>query len=260
MPSRSGGLVGGHLFGSGFRECGDEGVEQFARQPSVNCRHRPRIAEPEAEELMRVDLALLAVDLVGDDHHGNVAPLQHFRDACVFFGDPGRDVDDEQHEIRAAHRGLGLGRHLGRERGRLGREAGLARSQPASGVDEHERAPVPFGNQLAPIARDAGPLFHDRGALTDDPVHERRLADVGAPDHRDARHDSGIDHVSLIAIQLERARRRRSRRPRPGAATRPQSRRRGSNRVTASRPAGDSGDRRAARRARPRRRRPRATR
>ena len=127
---------------------------------------------------------------------GTVAALQHPRDARVFFGDPGRDVDDKQHEVGRADRGLGLRGHLGRERGRLGGEPGFARPQPTAGVDEHERAAVPLGNELAPVAGDARPLFHDRGALADDAVHERRLADVGASDHGNARHDSGVDHFS----------------------------------------------------------------
>ena len=68
----------------------------------------PRLAEPEPQELVDVDLALLAVDLVDHDHHGHVAALQHPGDARVLLGDAGRDVDDEQHEIGGAHRGLGL--------------------------------------------------------------------------------------------------------------------------------------------------------
>ena len=77
MPSRSAVVVGGHLFGRRLRQRGDDRVEQLARQPTVDRRHRPRIAETEPQELVDVGLALLAVDLVDDDDHRNVAALQH---------------------------------------------------------------------------------------------------------------------------------------------------------------------------------------
>ena len=149
-------------------------------------RDRPRLAEPEPHELMRVDLALLAVDLVDDDHHRHVAALQDARDARVFFGDAGRDVDDEQDEIGGADRGFRLRGDLRRERGGLGGEPGFARTQPTAGVDEHERAPVPLGDELAAVAGDARAFLDDRGALADDAIDERRLADVRAADDRDA--------------------------------------------------------------------------
>ena len=161
---------------------------------------------------MRVDLAVLGVDLVDDEHHRHVAALQHLRDARVFFGDAGGHVDDEQHEVGGAHCRLGLRGHLGGERGRLGREPGFAGTQPAAGVDEHERAAVPFGRELAAVARHARTLFDDGGARADDPVHERRLADVRTTDHRDARQLTGAHHDTLVVGRRRaRARRRRSR-------------------------------------------------
>ncbi len=91
----------------------------------------------------------------------------------------------KQHHVGAAD---GFGRlraHLRRERRLLAGEAGVAFGQPPAGVDDAETAADPLRRELAPVARDAGALFDDRGAPADDAVHERRLADVRAPDDRD---------------------------------------------------------------------------
>ena len=55
----------------------------------------------------------------------------------------------------------------------------------AAGVDQRERAPVPLGLELLAVARDPGPLVHDRLARLREPVDERRLADVRVADDRD---------------------------------------------------------------------------
>ncbi len=117
---------------------GDEGVEQFARQPAVNRRHRHRIAEAEPLERPDVGLAPLVVDLVRHHDHGRLCPLQQLGDLGVLVGDPGRHVDDEEHDIGHAH---GLGRlraHFRGEHRLLAREPGLALGEPPPGVDDTE--------------------------------------------------------------------------------------------------------------------------
>ena len=183
--------------------------------------------------------------------------LEQPRDLRVLVGDPGRDVDDEEHEIGHPH---GLGRlraHLGREHRLLTGEAGFALGEPAAGVDDAKARPDPFRRQLAAIAGDARALLDDRGAAADDAVHERRLADVRATDDRDDRqlavHDadrcsactSAPPSVGTIST---------------GAATARRWSRRGTGRATARRRATGSGRARADPRARPRRLRPSADR
>ena len=107
-------------------------------------RHRHRLAEAEPGELPHVGLAPLVVDLVHDDDDRRLALLEQARDACVLLGDAGRDVDDEEHEVGVLHRGRGLRADLGRELGLLAGEPGLARREPAAGVDDAERAAVPL--------------------------------------------------------------------------------------------------------------------
>ncbi len=128
-----------------FRQRGHDRVEQLARQPTVNRRHRHRIAETEPGELPDVGLAALVVDLVHDDDHGRVGLLQQLGDLRVLLGDARRDVDDEQHDVRGAHGFCGLRAHLGRERRLLAGESSFAFGQPAAGVDDAKRTPDPFG-------------------------------------------------------------------------------------------------------------------
>ena len=116
---------------------------------------------------------------------GRARALEEPRDLRVLVGDPGRDVDHEEHEIGDPH---GLGRlraHLRREHRLLTGETGLALGEPPAGVDDAKGPAHPFRRQLAAIAGDARALLDDRGAAADDAVHERRLADVRTTDDRD---------------------------------------------------------------------------
>ena len=60
----------------------------------------------------------------------------------------------------------------------LGQPAGVG--VPAAGVDDGEGAAVPVRVVGDPVAGHAGDVLHDRLAAADDPVHQRRLADVRA--------------------------------------------------------------------------------
>ena len=71
--------------------------------------------------------------------------------------------------------------------------------------------PVPLGVELVAVAGDTGPFLDDRLAAADDPVHERRLADVRAADDGDDR------QRCVHRAAQRRATRRRSERPRPDA-------------------------------------------
>ena len=59
----------------------------------------------------------------------------------------------------------------------------------AAGVDQRQPAAVPLGRELLAVARDPGPLVHDRLARLREAVDERRLPDVGVADDGDL-HDA----------------------------------------------------------------------
>ena len=115
--------------------------------------------------------------------HGYLRALEDARDLIVLLGDADGGVDHEQHDVGRRDRALGLRAHLSRQRRRIhGLEAGR---EPTPRVDHPELAAVPVRFELLAVARDAGLLLDDRTAPPDEPVHERRLADVGPADHGD---------------------------------------------------------------------------
>ena len=63
----------------------------------------------------------------------------------------------------------------------------LCRRSPAVSTKMNVPAVI-LHRRVDRVARGAGDLGHDQAALTEQSVHERRLADVRAPDHRNA-HD-----------------------------------------------------------------------
>ena len=99
---------------------------------------------------------------------------------------PVGDVDDEQHEIGAAH-GLGSACALtfaASAGSSPVRPASPSASQPPVSTMRNVR-PVHSADELPAVAGDARALLDDRGAPADDAVHERRLADVRAADDGD---------------------------------------------------------------------------
>ena len=91
---------------------------------------------------------------------------------------PGARVDDEQRDLGVGQRGARL--VLDRDGQRI-----LVVEVDAAGVDQREAAPVPVGRELLAVARDAGPLVHDRLADCVRRLTRRRLADVRIADDGD---------------------------------------------------------------------------
>ena len=85
----------------------------------------------------------------------------------------------------------------------------VAPGHPAAGVDERELAALPLGVDLLAVAGDAGLLLDDRLAAAEDPVHQRRLADVGTTDDGHDGHGSSRC-VAGAPGSHDRVRRRRS--------------------------------------------------
>ena len=161
----------------------DEGVEQVAAPPPVDGRHRVRGAEAEPGE----------------------APRSRSRGArrrpCWPRGAPGCSL---RWRMRATCASSSVMPTLTSTTRRITSASATARSacaltwrasgaapspevgqQPAAGVDDGERAAVPVGLEHLAVAGDAGLLLDDRVAAADEPVHQRRLADVRPADDGD---------------------------------------------------------------------------
>ena len=160
---------------------------------------RPWIADtghgsprPSRRNWSDVGLAPLVVDLVDHDDHRHVAALEHARATCA-SSSVMPVVTSTTSSTRSASRiaASACAVTLAASAGGSAVSPASPGPQPAAGVDEHERAAVPLGDELAAVAGDARALLDDRGAPADDAVHERRLADVRTADDGDARASHG---------------------------------------------------------------------
>ena len=86
-------------------------------------------------------------------------------------------VDQEQGDVRLAHRGLGLLAHSARQRVRV--FVLIARR-----IHHSEFEPKQLPLALAAVARDAGTIVHQRQSFADKTVEQGRFADVGPADDR----------------------------------------------------------------------------
>ena len=145
----------------------------------MQCRHLVRLAQPERPQLRGVRLGALVVDLVGREQSPGASDRRSTRAiaSSVAVAPTGR-VDDDEDRVGWAHRPLRL-------RGDRGLQP-LGARLPAAGVDHGEPAAPPQRVVGDPVPGHARHVLHDGLAAPDDPVHQRRLADVRAGRRRRA--------------------------------------------------------------------------
>ncbi len=149
-------------------------------------RDRDGLAQSERIALENARLAGAAFGLVGGKHHGHVLPAQPATDLLVERGDAGARVDHKQRCVGVLQRDLGLRAHPAGQAVRL-------LVLPPGGVDRLELEAGKPGLAEAPVTRHPRLVVDQRDALADQPVEQRRLADVGAPDDDDL--GEGFGHV-----------------------------------------------------------------
>ncbi len=166
---------GAELLGRGVRQGLQDRVQHVAGAAAVQRGDRVGLAEAQRPQGGGVGLAALAVDLVGAQDDGLAGPAQQLDDGLVGVGGADGGVDDEDDRVGRLDGVLGLGGDGGVEAQHV--------LLPAAGVDDLEAASGPFGLVADAVAGDAGLVLHDGLAAADDPVHQGRLADIGAADH-----------------------------------------------------------------------------
>ena len=171
-PARSPDL--GLLLGRRLGQRLQDGVEHVARAAAVQRRDRDRLPQPEVPQAVGLGLGALVVDLVGGQDDRLAGLAQDLDDRLVDVGDPDGRVDDEQHRVGERDRDLGLAGDP------LGEPAGVR--VPAAGVDDGEGPAVPERVVGDPVPGHAGHVLDDGLPASDDPVDQRRLADVGPAD------------------------------------------------------------------------------
>ena len=171
-------------------EPADDLVEKVAGAVAVESRDRDRVAEPEAMELERLEVAARIVELVREHQHLTTGRAQDLGELLVARRHACSRVDDEQNEI-------GLLDGLPRLRRDLGAEWPGVGLVDTAGVDEAERRPRPLAEELLAVARDSRRLVDDGRARRGQAVDQRRLADVREADDRDRAGD--LDLVRDLA-------------------------------------------------------------
>ena len=156
-----------------------DAVEQVAGASTVKGGDGNRLAQAERVQRGHVGLLTVAVDLVRDHQHRNGRPAEAPSERRILLGDPRLHVHDQQDEVGLGGGAIGLVRH---ERLDPPSDACVA-----AGIDQGERPIAPRGLHLDTVAGDTGHLIGDRLAPSEQPVDQRRLADVLPADHRDPR-------------------------------------------------------------------------
>ena len=115
------------------------------------------------------------------------------RQVLLFERDSG--VEHEHDHFRETHRPQRVGD------GELLDLAHDARpSAQASGVEDLELPPAPFGVKPDTVARDAGLGAGQQAVLPEDAVDKRRLAGVGPPEHGDAQRLGDVEFAAVLLL------------------------------------------------------------
>ena len=135
--------------------------------------NRDRVAEAEVEGFVSAVAPGRPFRLVGDEDHRLAGTAHALGEVTIAFGHAGARVDEEQHGVAIGERRLGLGAHAPRQR------LAVARLQ-AGGVDDGEDEIAEPRFAFAAVAGDAGLVVDQRQLAADQPIEQRRLADVRA--------------------------------------------------------------------------------
>jgi hypothetical protein len=140
--------------------------------------HRDRIAEPKPVCIEDPRLTCPSLGLVTDDDHWGGFDAQPAPDLLVEWSHPFARVDQEQGGVGVTHCRFGLRTHPPRQGVRV------LVLEPRR-IDHPKVEPEQLRLALAAVARHARPVVDQREALADEPVEQRRFADVGPADNGD---------------------------------------------------------------------------
>jgi hypothetical protein len=139
---------------------------------------RDRIAEAEAKGVINAVTPREPFGLVGDDEDRLAGAAHRRGEMPVSGGEPRPRVEDEQDRVAIGERGFGLRAHA------PGKRCGVALFETCR-VDDGEGEIGKPRLALAAVAGDAGLVVDQRELPPDQPVEQRRLADVRPADDRD---------------------------------------------------------------------------
>ena len=190
QPGVPGAGLDAALLGEGVHQ----GVEEVADAAAVLGADRDRLAEAERPQAVEVRLLALPVHLVGHEQVRHPGAEQQPGDALVVVGHLGGGVGQVDDHVGGSRRRLRVLPHPGDQRF-VGAEL------PTAGIHQEEAAAAPLGLEAAGVAGDPGLLVDHGETAPQDPVDQRRLADIGPPDDGDHRQRGHIaDHPAATQL------------------------------------------------------------
>ena len=181
-PGSAGGVSsvsGAAKFGvlRGFVRCGrqhrENCVQQIIDAPAVLRRNGEETPYAQPMEIIGEIGLLLRVHLVDRQKHGLPAADQQAGQLEIGRGEFGAAIDYENDGVGLFERYLCLAKDF------RGHEV-LVIGENATGIDNAQSTPAPFGLAVEPVPGDAGLVADNRSSGADDAVEERGFADVGA--------------------------------------------------------------------------------
>ena len=161
----------------GGRQDLDQRVVEFAQALAMLGGEGDRLAKAEAIDLVDARLPRCAFRLVGDDDDRLAGATHRLREMLVGGGEPGARVDHEQDRVAIDEGCLRLRTHAPGERFRIA-------LLEARRVDDGEGKVRDPALALAAIAGDARLVVDERQPPPNQPIEQRRLADVRPADDR----------------------------------------------------------------------------
>src|SRR5262249_22918455 len=172
--------------GDGRRRCAiTQRLEHGGDAAAMVGRAAERLAKTEAVEIDHGRFLGGVVDLVGNEHHRLVGFAQQACDLLIERGRAGARVHEEGDQIGVLDRGQHLATHALDERLR---GPGI---EPA-GVDDGRLPALEVNLAVQTIARHARYVAHEGLPATDEPIEQRRFADVRSADDG----DYGAEHTA----------------------------------------------------------------
>ena len=159
-------------------ERGQDGRDQFADTLAMLGRYGDRLAETEPERLVEPVGARAPLALVGNQHDRPARGTHRLGEGRVGRHHAVTRIEHEQHDVGLADRRLALGAHARRDRARR------RLFQPRR-VDDSDRVASQHRLALAPVAREARHVRHQRRAPGRQAIEQGRLADIGPADDGD---------------------------------------------------------------------------
>ena len=160
-------------------------------------RHAPGLRqcrfEPVGQAAQRGASVFDHVPFVDRDHQGAALVERQPGDGEVLLVEDGLGLDHQDHHMAPADgidrvRGCQFLHRVGDAR---------AAAQPG-GIDQHDRLAAMGGGDGDGVARDAGLGTGEHALLAQQPVDQRRFADIGAADDGDA--DRPVGRVGLLGV------------------------------------------------------------